>query len=230
MIIDGFEKLTLLDYPENIACIIFTRGCNLRCPFCHNSSILEFSNEEAKFSEKEIFDYLEKRKNILDGVCITGGEPLLQPDIKEFIKKIKNLNLKVKLDTNGTNYSKLKELIEENLLDYVAMDIKNVYEKYSITTGIKNLDIESIKKSIALLKKSKIEYEFRTTIVKNYHTFEDIENLCKLVGKDSDYYIQNLINSDNVLEKSLESFSNEDLEKLKKFIENNYNNIKIRNM
>ena len=110
------------------------------------------------------------------------------------------------------------------------MDIKNVYEKYPITTGIKNVDTESVKKSIALLKKSKIEYEFRTTIVKNYHTFEDIENLCKLVGKDSDYYIQNFINSDNVLEKSLESFSNEDLEKLKKFIENNYNNIKIRNM
>lgn len=230
MIIDGFEKLTLLDYPENIACIIFTRGCNLRCPFCHNSSILDFSKEEAKFSEDEIFDYLEKRKNILDGVCITGGEPLLQSDIKEFIKKIKNLNLKVKLDTNGTNYSKLKELIEENLLDYVAMDIKNVYEKYSITTGIKNLDIESIKKSIALLKKNKIKYEFRTTIVKNYHTFEDIENLCKLVGKDSDYYIQNFINSNNVLEKKLESFSDEDLEKVKKFIENNYNNIKIRNM
>lgn len=230
MIIDGFEKLTLLDYPENIACIIFTRGCNLRCPFCHNSSILEFSNETSKITEKEIFDYLEKRKNILDGVCITGGEPLLQPDIKEFIKKIKNLNLKVKLDTNGTNYLKLKELLDENLLDYVAMDIKNVYEKYPITTGIKNLDIENIKKSIALLKKSKVEYEFRTTIVKNFHTFEDIENLCKLVGKDSNYYIQNFINSDNVLEKNLESFSNEDLEKLKEFLNNNYNNVKIRNM
>lgn len=230
MIIDGFEKLTLLDYPENIACIIFTRGCNLRCPFCHNSSILEFSNETSKITEKEIFDYLEKRKNILDGVCITGGEPLLQADIKEFIKKIKNLNLKVKLDTNGTNYLKLKELLDENLLDYIAMDIKNVYEKYPITTGIKNLDIENIKKSIALLKKSKVEYEFRTTIVKNFHTFEDVENLCKLVGKDSNYYIQNFINSDNVLEKNLESFSNEDLEKLKEFLNNNYNNVKIRNM
>ena len=230
MIIDGFEKLTLLDYPENIACIIFTRGCNLRCPFCHNSSILEFSNETSKITEKEIFDYLEKRKNILDGVCITGGEPLLQVDIKEFIKKIKNLNLKVKLDTNGTNYLKLKELLDENLLDYIAMDIKNVYEKYPNTTGIKNLDIENIKKSIALLKKSKVEYEFRTTIVKNFHTFEDIENLCKLVGKDSNYYIQNFINSDNVLEKNLESFSNEDLEKLKEFLNNNYNNVKIRNM
>lgn len=230
MIIDGFEKLTLLDYPENIACIIFTRGCNLRCPFCHNSSILEFSNETSKITEKEIFDYLEKRKNILDGVCITGGEPLLQADIKEFIKKIKNLNLKVKLDTNGTNYLKLKELLDENLLDYIAMDIKNVYEKYPNTTGIKNLDIENIKKSIALLKKSKVEYEFRTTIVKNFHTFEDVENLCKLVGKDSNYYIQNFINSDNVLEKNLESFSNEDLEKLKEFLNNNYNNVKIRNM
>lgn len=230
MIIDGFEKLTLLDYPENIACIIFTRGCNLRCPFCHNSSLLEFENKDSKFSEKEIFDYLEKRKKILDGVCITGGEPLLQLDIKEFIKKIKNLNLKVKLDTNGTNYLKLKELIEENLVDYVAMDIKNVYDKYPITTGVKNLDIENIKKSIAMLKKSKIKYEFRTTIVKNFHTFEDIENLCKLIGKDSNYYIQNFINSDNVLEKNLESFSSEELEDLKKFIENNYSNVKIRNM
>ena len=230
MIIEKKKKLTLLDYPENIACIIFTRGCNLRCPFCHNSSILEFSNETSKITEKEIFDYLEKRKNILDGVCITGGEPLLQADIKEFIKKIKNLNLKVKLDTNGTNYLKLKELLDENLLDYIAMDIKNVYEKYPNTTGIKNLDIENIKKSIALLKKSKVEYEFRTTIVKNFHTFEDIENLCKLVGKDSNYYIQNFINSDNVLEKNLESFSNEDLEKLKEFLNNNYNNVKIRNM
>ena len=110
------------------------------------------------------------------------------------------------------------------------MDIKNVYEKYPITTGIKNLDIENIKKSIALLKKSKVEYEFRTTIVKNFHTFEDVENLCKLVGKDSNYYIQNFINSDNVLEKNLESFSNEDLEKLKEFLNNNYNNVKIRNM
>lgn len=230
MNIDGFEKLTLLDYPENIACIIFTRGCNLRCPFCHNSSLLEFENKDSKFSEKEIFDYLEKRKKILDGVCITGGEPLLQLDIKEFIKKIKNLNLKVKLDTNGTNYLKLKELIEENLVDYVAMDIKNVYDKYPVTTGVKNLDIENIKKSIAMLKKSKIKYEFRTTIVKNFHTFEDIENLCKLIGKDSDYYIQNFINSDNVLEKNLESFSSEELEDLKKFIENNYSNVKIRNM
>lgn len=230
MIIDGFEKLTLLDYSENIACIIFTRGCNLRCPFCHNSSILEFNNEDSKFSEKEIFDYLEKRKNILDGVCITGGEPLLQPDIKEFIKKIKNLNLKVKLDTNGTNYLKLKELIEENLVDYVAMDIKNVYDKYPITTGVKNINIENIKKCITLLKKNKVKYEFRTTIVKNFHTFADIESLCKMVGKASPYYLQNFINSDNVLEKNLESFSNEELANLKHFLEENYNNIKIRNV
>ena len=230
MIIDGFEKLTLLDYPENIACIIFTRGCNLRCPFCHNSSLLEFENEDSKFSEKEIFDYLEKKKKILDGVCITGGEPLLQPDIKEFIKKIKNLNLKVKLDTNGTNYLKLKELIEENLVDYVAMDIKNVYDKYPITTGVKNINIENIKKCITLLKKNKVKHEFRTTIVKNFHTYADIESLCKMVGKASPYYLQNFINSDNVLEKNLESFSNEELANLKNFLEENYNNIKIRNV
>ena len=230
MQIDGFEKLTLLDYPEHIACIIFTRGCNLRCPFCHNSSILEFDDTNAQYSEDEIFNYLEKRKNVLDGVCITGGEPLLQKDIKDFIKKVKRFNLKVKLDTNGTNYLKLKELIDENLVDYVAMDIKNIFEKYPVTTGIKDLQIDNIKKSINLLKKSSIDYEFRTTIVKDFHDFDDIENICKLLGKESKYYLQNFMDGDNVLKKGLKSFSDEELKDLKNRLEINYNNVTIRGL
>ena len=230
MQIDGFEKLTLLDYPEHIACIIFTRGCNLRCPFCHNSSILEFDDTNAQYREDEIFNYLEKRKNVLDGVCITGGEPLLQKDIKDFIKKVKRFNLKVKLDTNGTNYLKLKELIDENLVDYVAMDIKNTFEKYPVTTGIKDLQIDNIKKSINLLKKSSIDYEFRTTIVKDFHDFDDIENICKLLGKESKYYLQNFMDGDNVLKKGLKSFSDEELKDLKNRLEINYNNVTIRGL
>lgn len=230
MVIDGFEKLTLLDYPGNIACIIFTRGCNLKCPFCHNKSLISFNKTSGQFTENEVFDYLEKRKNVLDGVCITGGEPLLQSDIKDFIKKIKRLNLKVKLDTNGTSYLKLKELLDENLIDYVAMDIKNTFEKYSLTSGIKDLELENIKKSILLLRKSKIDYEFRTTIVKEYHTFEDIEKIAKIIGKDSKYYLQNFIDSDNVLIKNLHSFTDEELIESKEKLEVNYNNIKIRGL
>ncbi len=228
MVIDGFEKLTLLDYPENIACIIFTRGCNLRCPFCQNSTILEFDKKKPGFTEEEIFEYLEKRKNILDGIVITGGEPLLQPDIKEFIKKVKKYNLKVKLDTNGTNYLKLKELIEEKLVDYVAMDIKNIFEKYPLTTGIKDINTENIKKSINLLKKNNVDYEFRTTIIKKHHIFEDIENICKIIGKESKYYLQNFVESENVLEKNIEGYEDEELVNWQEKLKKTYPKLKIR--
>src|SRR5574344_526886 len=123
MIIDGFQKLTLLDFPENIACILFTKGCNLKCPFCHNAPLVLGKSREGLISQEEIFEYLKKRKGILDGVVISGGEPLIQKDIRNFITKIKDLGYKVKLDTNGTNPKMLNDLIDDNLLDYVAMDI-----------------------------------------------------------------------------------------------------------
>lgn len=191
---------------------------------------MTFDKSSGRYNEEEIFNYLEQRKNILDGICITGGEPLLQLDIKDFIKKVKNLNLKVKLDTNGTNYLKLKELIDEDLVDYVAMDVKNTFEKYPLTTGVKELDLDNIKKSMALLKKGKIEYEFRTTIVKDFHKYEDIENICKIIGKNSKYYLQNFIDSDNVLKKGLHGFSDEELINMKEDLETNYNNVKIRGL
>ena len=143
MIIGGFQKTTLLDYPEKVACIIFTQGCNFNCSFCHNSSLIDV-NKEGNITEAEIFEYLEKRKNILEAVCITGGEPLLQKDIKDFIKKVKDLGYLVKVDTNGSNPNLIRELLEENLLDYVAMDIKNSFEKYNDTSGT-NVNINNIK-------------------------------------------------------------------------------------
>ena len=147
MIISGFQKLTLVDYPEHTACIIFTQGCNFKCPFCHNSGLIGCASNSNRIDEQVLFDYLDKRKGLIDGVCISGGEPLLQKDIKLFIEKIKEKGYKVKLDTNGSKPDVLENLIEHNLIDYVAMDVKNVFNKYDLTIGCKS-NVEDIKKSI----------------------------------------------------------------------------------
>ena len=191
MIIDGFQKLTLLDFPETMACILFTKGCNLRCPFCHNGPLVLNNEKKGLITEEEIFEYLKKRKKILDGVVISGGEPLLQKDIKRFIVDIKKLGYKIKLDTNGTSPELLKELIDESLIDYVAMDIKNIFEKYPKITGCKNVNVDNIMKSIEILKEEIIDYEFRTTVVKEFHNINDIKTILNYIG-DSKYFIQNL--------------------------------------
>ena len=151
MVITGLQKLTLLDYPDHVACIIFTQGCNFKCPFCQNSTLIGFNLSDTIISENEIFEYLEKRKKILDGVVITGGEPTIQKDLKSFITRIKELGLKVKLDTNGYNPSLLKELLDEDLIDYVAMDIKNCIDKYSMTVGLNRIKIDNILWLIVLI-------------------------------------------------------------------------------
>jgi len=226
MKISGFQKLTLLDYPDKMAAIIFTQGCNLRCPFCQNSPLI--SNEDGFFSEEEILMYLVKRKRIIDGLVISGGEPTIQKDLKSFIKKVKDLGFKVKLDTNGYNPKILKELIDESLIDYVALDIKNSYEKYAKTCGVNKFIIENIKKSIEILKSSNIDYEFRTTIIKEYHNIEDILKILDIVG-DKKYYLQNFENSDNVLDKSLTGFSLDELLYFESML-NMYQNVKIRGL
>ena len=144
MRIQGLQKLTLLDYPEKVACTVFFAGCNFRCPFCHNASLVVDIPSVGEITEEEFFAFLKKRQGILDGVCITGGEPLLQPDVENFIRKIKELGYAVKLDTNGSFPDKLKSLVEKDLVDYVAMDIKNCPDTYAITAGVKALDIETI--------------------------------------------------------------------------------------
>ena len=209
MKIAGYEKISLQDYPNHISCIIFTQGCNLKCPFCQNSTLIPFDNKNL-IDENEILKYLKLRKHFINGVTISGGEPTLQNDLKDFICKIKELQLDIKLDTNGTNYDLLKYLINNQLIDYVAMDIKNSFNKYNETSGIIKIDIENIKKSINLLKQNKIDYEFRTTIINEYHSIQDIFKIIKLIG-DSKYFLQNFKNSSNVLNKNLTSFTNEKL-------------------
>lgn len=222
MIIDGFEKLTLLDYPGLIACIIFTKGCNYNCSFCHNSNLINFGF--SNISTDEVLNYLEFRRNILEGIVISGGEPTIQKGLKEFIKQIKSLGYKVKLDTNGSNPDVLKKLIDENLIDYVAMDIKSDFDNYSKVVNC-SIDINNVKKSINILKKSNIDFEFRTTIYKELHNIDILKNILDIVG-DNKYFIQNFVQSENVRDKSLNGFSSDELELIKKSL--NKENIKIR--
>ena len=209
MKIAGYEKLSLQDYPNHMSSIIFTQGCNLKCPFCQNSTLIPMESENL-ISEDEILDYLNLRKNVINGVTISGGEPTLQPDLKDFIIKVKSFGLDVKLDTNGINYNVLKGLIDEKLVDYVAMDIKNTFEKYAKTSGIAKINEENILKSINLLKQNKVDYEFRTTVINEYHTLQDILEIIKLIG-DSKYYLQNFKNSAYVIDKSLTEVTEEKL-------------------
>ena len=198
MLIKGLQKLTLLDYPTKTACTIFTGGCNFRCPFCHNASLVIDVNEGEKYETDEVLSFLKKRQGLLDGVCVTGGEPLLQKDIKEFLGNIKDMGYAVKLDTNGYNPDKLMEVVNEGLVDYVAMYIKNCKEKYSLTAGI-DIDISKIEKSVDFIMNCGIDYEFRTTVVKEYHTLTDIESIAKWISGAKGYFLQRFVDSGDLL-------------------------------
>ena len=203
MNIQGIQKLTLLDYPEHVACTIFTGGCNFRCPFCHNALLVTENFGSSKLSEDEILSFLKKRIGILDGVCITGGEPLLNSDIGDFLKKIKELGYPVKLDTNGSFPERLEALIDEKLVDYVAMDIKNSKEKYGITVGKTNFDISPILRSVEILKKGRVPFEFRTTVTLEYHNESDMIEIAKwLVGTEK-YFLQNFVDSGELIDKNV---------------------------
>lgn len=212
MIFGGFQKLTVLDFPEHVSCIVFTKGCNFRCPFCHNGTLAKGTVEES-YAEEEILSYLEKRKNLLDGVVITGGEPLMHKDIKDFCVKVKKMGYDIKLDTNGAYPEKLIELVTEGLVDYVAMDVKNSFEKYELTTGAK-VNLEDIKKSISFLLEGRVLYEFRTTVVSQFHTPQDIVEISKNILGAKKYFLQNFLDSGNVLVENLTPVTQEKLDEM----------------
>lgn len=209
MIIGGFQKMTVLDFPGKIACTIFTHGCNLKCPFCHNARLV--TEEAERFDEKEILSYLNKRKGVLDGVVISGGEPMLQRDLFNFMKKVKEIGLLIKLDTNGCFPDKLKEAIDLGLVDYVAMDIKNSPDKYPQTAGIDIVDMEKIKSSIEIIMSSSVDYEFRTTVTKELHTPEDFVEIGKLIRGAKRYYIQNFVDSGGIISEGSSPLENQGL-------------------
>ena len=200
--------MALLDYPGKVASTVFLQGCNFRCPFCHNSSLLGAA-EDAPIPEEMFFSFLKKRQGLLDGVCITGGEPTLTPELPELIRKIKALGYAVKLDTNGSRPEILKKLVQEGLIDYVAMDIKNCPQRYQETAGCNRLDLSKIEESMIFLMEGALSYEFRTTVVREFHTVEDIQcigqwfrNLCpdRIIKK---YFLQPFVENDNVLSGGL---------------------------
>ena len=198
MHIEAYQKLTLLDYPGKTAAIIFTHGCNFRCPFCHNAGLV-IRGSEGTVPESEVLEYLEKRKKLLDGICITGGEPLLQKDIADFIIKVKNLGYSVKLDTNGSFPERLEELIFAGIIDYVAMDIKNSREKYPLTAGAPQDIVAKVEKSVNILMNSGIDYEFRTTVCKGLHTPCDMAAIGEWIKGAKAYYLQPFKDSGDIV-------------------------------
>ncbi len=210
MKIGGFQKMTVLDYPGKVACTVFTHGCNLRCPFCHNARLVV--RDEDLIDENEILSYLNKRRGILDGVCISGGEPTLQGDLFDFMKKVKDLGMLIKLDTNGTCPDKLQYAIDNGLVDYVAMDIKNCREEYAKTCGLSKMDISKIEKSVEILMQSGIDYEFRTTVTKELHTPDDFAKIGQWIKGAKRYYIQSFVDSGDII---LEGLNPLDLQGLK---------------
>ncbi len=210
----GMQNLTLLDFPNKVACILFVRGCNLRCPFCHNATLVS-GNAENAFPEETVLAFLKKRQGLLDGVVISGGEPTLYPELIPFLKSVRELGYAIKLDTNGTNPALLKQIVRENLVDYIAMDIKNSPAFYSATCGIPKVDIASIEESRDFLMSGNVDYEFRTTVVSGMHTKESIEELACWIAGAKRYYLQAFKDSGNLLHpENLTAFGESEMAKL----------------
>jgi pyruvate formate lyase activating enzyme len=208
MIIKGLQKTTLLDFPGKLACTIFTAGCNFRCPFCHNSSLVVRAGEVDEIPMESFLSYISKRKGLLDGVAITGGEPLLNPDIDELMRKIRAEGLLIKLDTNGAYPDRLEALLDEGLVDYVAMDIKNTKEKYALTAGLdESFDISTIERSIDVIMKKAPDYEFRTTVVRELHTPEDLVAISEWITDAKNYFLQKYVDSGDILAEGFSAYS-----------------------
>ena len=228
MIFNGFQKLTLLDYPGHVACTLFTAGCNFRCPFCHNASLVTHVSDSEHYDEEYILDYLKKRKGIIDGVCITGGEPLLNDGLVDFIKKTKDLGYLVKLDTNGYRPDRLINLVNNGLIDYVAMDIKNSKEKYPLSSGVPDLDISIIEKTVDFLLENHVDYEFRTTVVKELHSLQDIESAAQWISGAKRYFLQNFIDSGDLISDSMSAVETQTIKMMQEAASKYVKNVEIR--
>ena len=223
----GLNKTTLLDYPEHVAATVFNGGCNFRCPFCHNMDLV-LGEVEPALSTEDFFAFLEKRKGILDGVCITGGEPTLQKDLPDFIRGIRDKGYLVKLDTNGYRPKVLEELLRENLLDYVAMDIKSSVENYPRVTGMADLDVTGIQESVSLLKSAGIPYEFRTTVVKGLHRIDEFDEIGRWLQGAEAYFLQAFRENEKVPDKLLSSFSEAEMREMKQLAERYIERVELR--
>ena len=210
----GLQKLTLLDYPGKVACTLFTRGCNYRCPFCHNASLVVRADEQPTYTNDEILAFLKKRQGILDGVAITGGEPTLMSGLYDFIVQVKEMEYSVKLDSNGTRPEVLKKLVMNGLVDYVAMDIKNSPEKYAYTCGLpESYDLSKIEESKNFLMEGHVDFEFRTTVAKPFHTEEDFYKIGEWLKGSEKYFLQQFKDSGDIIGQEISSFNESEMEK-----------------
>lgn len=200
MLICGYEKFSMVDFDTKICCTVFTGGCNFRCPFCHNGALVIGDIKAQRIDEEEVFDYLQHRKGLVDAVCVTGGEATLQPGLADFYRRVKDMGYVTKLDTNGLRPDVLEDLLQNGLLDYVGMDIKNSPEKYAMTTGLKDVDLGKINQSMRMLIDSGIDFEFRTTIIKEFHTYEDMAKIADWVDGGKRYYMQKYKDNDGCIE------------------------------
>jgi pyruvate formate lyase activating enzyme len=231
MKIMGLQKMTLLDFPGKVACTVFFGGCNFRCPYCHNASLVFDAGLPAIMSESDFFSFLSKRRQILDGVCITGGEPLLQQDLALFILKIKEMGFLVKLDTNGSFPQRLKQLLEMPGVDYVAMDIKNSQKRYQETIGVPGFSTRNVEESIKILQSGAVPYEFRTTLVKEFHREEDILQIGEWLQGSEALYLQTFADSGNLVGgKPLSPFSKEDMEGFAQLLRKYVKEVHLRGM
>lgn len=229
MLIKGLQKLTLLDFPEKMACTLFTFGCNFRCPFCHNASLVLSDRADGTIIEEEdFFRFLRSRRGILEGVCISGGEPTLQPDLPAFIRRIRDLGFAVKLDTNGYRPAILRALIDEGLVDYVAMDIKNSLSRYPETVGIARFDTAPIEESMDLLMENRVPFEFRTTLVRGLHTPESIAEIGRRLAGGERFFLQTFEDSGDLIADGLSGFDREETEDLLAVLCNYVPNAQIR--
>ena len=207
----------MVDFDGKIACTVFTGGCNFRCPFCHNAPLVVGNLKSQQIDESEVFDYLQKRKGLVDAVCVTGGEPTLQPDLCDFLAKVRSMGYATKLDTNGLRPDVLKAVLDDKLVDYVAMDVKNSPEKYAHTVGVQNVDMGKIRGSIQLLKDSGIDFEFRTTLIKEFHTADDVQKIAYLVSGAPRYFMQKYNDNDGCIAHGYTPVPEADAESYKEY-------------
>jgi len=223
----GFLKMTMLDFPGRVACIVFTGGCNFRCPFCHNSLLVTDIGNQT-YDEEEILEYLNKRKGILDGICVSGGEPLLQVGLDSFLEKVKNMGVSVKIDTNGSFPSRLKTLVLKGLVDYVAMDIKNDKDNYGAIIGIDGFDTKKVEKSVEFLMTSGIDYEFRTTIMQEYHKEDNIKAIASWIAGAKKYFLQKYKDSENCITRGLNPVDTATAQHFVKILEEKIEKVALR--
>ena len=222
----GIDKFSLLDFEDKISCVLFCKACNFRCPFCHNgTTVLE---AETTIPFDDILEYLKSRKGLIDAVVVSGGEPTLMPDLKEKIIKLRELGFLIKLDTNGTNPEVVKDLYENHLIDYVAMDIKNSFVKYAMTVGVKNAFLDKISQTIQYLMTSGIDYEFRTTLIDEFHDTQDMRDMAETLKGAKRLYLQKFVDRESCIEHGLHEVSKEKAERFKEILKGSIEQVSLR--